>query len=828
MELHDYDRSVLGHARWVLVIIALITAGFGWQAQFFRLDASAETLVLEDDDDLRFFRQVKRRYGNDNFLVLTYSTDRDLFSAPVLAQLGQIRDAVLALDGVEKLASILDVPLLSSPPLPLSELRRSVPDLRDPRTELALARQELLASPFYGELLISRDAATTAMLIYLRQDSDFLALQQRREQLRDQRDQGGLTAAELAELAKVEAAYLKALAGQLAGEAGTIAQVRALMASQKGAELHLGGVPMIAADSMAFIRHDLTTFGVAVLLFLVVILAVAFHLPRWVLLPLLTCAATAVIMLGLLGLLDWPVTVVSSNFISLMLILTLSLAIHLIVRYQELQALYPNAHQHSLVLTTVRKKLVPCLYTALTTMVAFGSLLVSGIRPVIDFGWMMTIGTAVSFLLAFSLFPAALMLLRPGPVQSRRNLTGRLTRALGKGVQRHQGAVFVAYGLLAVLSVWGLSRLAVENRFIDYFQEDTEIYQGMVLIDRELGGTTPLELIVEAPPEPAPSAPLEPDPLLEELGIDPDELAGEDEDAGFTARSHWFNVQGLAKVRAIHHYLESLPETGQVLSLASSAEVLREIDPGAMGDNFLLSVLYQGLPDGVKELLIAPFLSGDGDQLRITLRVFETDPGLRRAELLARIERDLVAELGLAPEQFRLTGMLVLYNNMLQSLFRSQILSIAVVFLAISAMFWLLFRRLSLALIALVPNLIAAAAVLGLMGWLAIPLDMMTITIAAICVGIGVDNSIHYVHRYLEELKGGDGWQALHRSHASIGRAMYYTSVTITLGFAILVLSNFIPSLYFGLFTGLAMMMALLANLTLLPLLLARCYAGAH
>ena len=165
--------------------------------------------------------------------------------------------------------------------------------------------------------------------------------------------------------------------------------------------------------------------------------------------------------------------------------------------------------------------------------------------------------------------------------------------------------------------------------------------------------------------------------------------------------------------------------------------------------------------------------------------------------------------------------MLVLYNNMLQSLFKSQIMTLGVVFLAIMIMFIFTFRNIKVAVIAIIPNIVAAAQVLGLMGWLNISLDIMTITIAAIVIGIAVDDTIHYVHRFGEEItKDYDYWAAVKRCHNSIGRAMYYTTVTITLGFMILVLSNFIPTIYFGLLTGFSMMVALVADMMLLPILL--------
>jgi len=358
--------------------------------------------------------------------------------------------------------------------------------------------------------------------------------------------------------------------------------------------------------------------------------------------------------------------------------------------------------------------------------------------------------------------------------------------------------------------------LTVENRFIDYFKESTEIYRGMELIDRKLGGTTPLDVIIDAPIEF-----FQPDEAAdEELFMDDfdEAFAGS---AGFTASSYWFNMSQLDEAARIHDYLDGLAETGKVLSISTAMHMLDTLNAGKPLDNFFLAIFYKRLPEDFRDALFSPYLSEDGNQLRYSIRVFESDPSLKREELLQKIQHHLTNEMGLKKEQVHVTGMLVLYNNMLQSLFHSQIQTVGAVFLAILLMFVVSFRSLKLASIAIIPNLIAAILVLGLMGWLNIPLDIMTITIAAIVIGIAVDDTIHYVHRFKKEFrKDCNYWASVERCHDSIGRAMYYTSVTITLGFIILALSNFIPTIYFGLLTGFSMLVALLADLTLLPILL--------
>ncbi len=823
----SYDRLLLSHPRLSLLIIALIVTFFAFHASKFRLDASGDSLLLENDQTLHYYHAIKARYGSDDFLIVTYTPHKDLFDKSVLDDLQKLRDSLSALQEVDAVISILDVPLIDSPRVPSDEIRDSLRTLEQPDTDRHLARRELLASPLYANLLISEDGGTTALQVNMRRDETYYKLRNRRNQLREIRIDADLTAEQRDELASVTERFSAYSRASLERQSALIADVRKIMAEhQQGAKLHLGGVPMITVDSIDFIRHDLLTFGLGVLAFLIVLLAVAFAKLRWVLLPLLTCFSCGITMVGFLGLSDWPVTVVSSNFISLLLIITLSLTIHLIVRYQELHAQQPDASQHTLVLETVKKKLLPCFYTATTTMVAFASLLVSDIRPVIDFGWMMTIGMAVAFLITFTLFPASLMLLKPGRPREQHNITGVITAFLAGLIASHGRAVVTAFALLFLLSSIGISMLTVENRFIDYFKKSTEIYQGMELIDHKLGGTTPLDIIIDAPAtffkDNEQQLGSEEAQLLEELGFDPAEFEPQaDEDKGITARSYWFNTAELQEVAAIHDYLDGLPESGKVLSLAASMEILGTLDPRVLDDNFFLSVLYKKLPDDIKEILFTPYLSKDAQQLRFSLRVFESDLSLQRNDLLEKIRQHLTGELAMDNEQVHLTGMVVLYNNMLQSLFRSQILTIGVVFVAIFMMFTLLFRDLKIAAITLVPNLVAAAMVLGLMGWLNIPLDLMTITIAAICIGIAVDDAIHYVHRFIAEYhQHKNYWRAVRHCHGSIGRAIYYTSVTVILGFSILALSNFIPTIYFGLLTGFSMLVALLANLTLLPLLL--------
>ena len=800
--LNLYNSTVLRKPLLTLLITALVMAFFLFHTTKFELDASADSLILENDAALNYYRGVRERYGSDDFLIVTYSPKDPLFENSTLEDIRQLREELQAIDHVNSVVTLLDVPLVSSPPMTLAEMSKQTRTLESEDVDISLAEKEMTTSPLYENLLVSSDAGTTALQVNLKQNDVLANLQDEREALFQQQP---ISSENRAKIDVLTEQIKQQTLLQNEKQDRTIAEVREVMEKHRiNATMFLGGVPMIVTDSIDYIRGDLKVFGVGVVAFIVVILAISFTSIRWVILPLTACLSSALVMVGYLGWMQWPVTVVSSNFVSLLLIITLSLVIHLIVRYREVAELDAEASQFELISETVRSKFVPCIYTAVTTMVAFGSLLVSGIRPVIDFGWMMVIGITISFVLAFTLFPAVLILMRRLNHESSSGFTTGVMNSLANFIHRNSNLTLLLFIVLAGIGLSGLPQLSVENRFIDYYKEDTEIYQGMSLIDDQLGGTTPMDVIIDAP-----------------KGDEDDEEFFEGED--ITATSWWFNSDGLLDVAEIHAYLESLPETGKVLSIHTGMQLLEELNDGKPYSDFKLAVVYKRLPPEVKEALIDPYLSEDGNQLRFSIRIYESDKSLQRQALLDKINKHLTGELGLKPEQVNLSGMAVLYNNLLQSLFQSQILTIGAVFIAILIMFTLLFRAVKLSIATIIPNMVAAGLILGIMGWVGIPLDIMTITIAAISIGIGVDDSIHYVHRFREEFAiDGDHWAAIKRCHSSIGHALYYTTVTVVLGFSILALSNFIPTIYFGLLSGLAMTTALLANLMLLPVLIAK------
>ncbi len=813
-----YDRCVLGHPRLALLLLGAAFLFFARSAQDFRLDASADSLILESDRDLRVFRELNERYGAREFLFVTFTPEAELFSDASIATIRALREDLKQAPGVESVVSLIDVPLVKIVGGKLSEVARNYRTLEDPAVDREAAREELVNSPVFRELIISADGGTTALLVNLAPKERYTALQRKKNRLLIKRDAEGLSEAESLEFHQLLRDYDAAKTRTDRARHETIAALRAVIDSHRhqGA-LHLGGVSMIADDMITFIKNDLAVFGAGVFIFLVLMLSCIFRQFRFVALPLCSCVFAITVMLGLLGLIGWRVTVISSNFVSLMLILTMSMNVHLIVRYRQLRRDFAELGQRELVARVVRRMVWPCLYTALTTIIGFGSLVVSDIKPVIDFGWMMTLGLAMTFLTSFLLFPAMLVLLDRNIAAPDKRETP-FTAALAKLTEKHGNGVLVAAALLAVVSVAGIAQLKVENSFVNYFSADTEIHQGLKLIDDKLGGTATLDVVLKF------------DPVAEygeeEAGAD-DEFDSLDDLFGFEAEpadpaDAWFTAYKIDRIKAAHDYLDQLPAVGKTQSLASVLRLAEDLNEGEEFDAFELAVINKKMPAEIKESMIDPYISIADNEARINLRILDSLPDLRRKSLLEEIENGLQTELGLSREEFQISGMMVLYNNMLQSLFSSQIQTLGVVMAGIALMLLLLFRSVSLALIGIVPNILAAGIILGLMGLLDIPLDMMTITIAAITIGIAVDNSIHYIYRFREELPGQPaGYLAtLRYCHANIGRAVFYTAITIIVGFSILVFSNFIPTIYFGLLTALAMFIALLATLTLLPKLI--------
>ncbi|MEE4190777.1 MAG: MMPL family transporter, partial [Halieaceae bacterium] len=701
-----YDRWILQRPVISLALCALLVGALATQAPATRIDASADTLVLEGDSDLEYFREIGERYSSGDFLVVTYQPPGDLLGDESLQTLASLRDELAELEGVSGVTTLLDVPLLQSPPIALADVGSDtgMPTLADPDVDRELARREFQESPIYEQLLVSPDGRTAAIQVNLARDERYFELLDRREILREKERTGNLAADEQADLREAEAVFKAYSAEVQQRSSDLVAEVRAVVDSYRDrASLFVGGVPMIAADMVDFVRSDLVTFGAGILGFMFVMLTVIFRQPRWVALPMITVLASATFMLGLLAWLDWRMTVISSNFVAVLLIVGLAIAIHLVVRYRELQLSMPDASQHELVRETVRLMWVPCAYTTLTTAVAFGSLVVSGLRPVMDFGWMMTIGISVALLLTFVVLPCLLMLLPRGKTADPNKRLAGLTPAFARFTEKHGTSILVVSGVLLATAVFGISRLQVENRFIDYFHESTEIYQGMELLDARLGGTIPLDIVIDAVEDTDGPVFAEDPGAADSAAVSTDEGVGEDSsgddmfgddpfaddfDDGFASsgddfeQSYWFTVRGMEELEDIHEYVDSLPQTGKVLSLATTYKIVKQLWDGGVGD-VELALVQKSLPDDVAHLIVDPYFDEGAQEARISLRVKETSRELRRDQFLKDLHSHLVEEMGLEEDRVHFTNMLVLYNNVLQSLFRSQILTLGAVFGAI-------------------------------------------------------------------------------------------------------------------------------------------------
>ncbi|MDP6917400.1 MAG: MMPL family transporter [SAR86 cluster bacterium] len=789
------------------LILLLISA---FNIPNFKLEASSDSLVLENDEDLRYYREISNEYSTGDFLVVLFTPKEPLFSIESIKNVRNLSDRFEELDGVGDVLSYLDAPLLFSPKMSMSELADNLKTIEEEGVDLNLAKREFQDSPLYTELLVSKDGKTTALQLNLIESEEYDAAIQKRYQLRQKLVDGGEENIE-EQIIQVNS-LISTLNNQEAKDRDKlIKEVRDILSdSSEFGSLYLGGTAMIASDMMSFVKSDLNYFGVGVFVIFILTLGIVFRRLRWVVLPLSCSAVVGLFVVGFLGLVDWRVTVVSSNFIALLLIISISLSIHIIVRYQEIAGREQSLNQNELVSLTIQEMFRPCLYTALTTMVAFASLSISDIKPVIEFGKMMVMGILFAFIFTFTVLPSIMALINKLSSDSEKDFSKGLTLHLASYTSKNGKVVVVLSSLLLIVSLIGITKLTVENRFIDYFKESTEIYQGMELLDLKLGGTAPLDIVLESPQDYVQEASDFDDDFEDDFGFDETSSNG-----------YWWNIINIKRLEAVHDYMDSLPEVGKVLSVASGIKVAEELKDGEPISELDLALVKNLLPEDIKETLLSSYISEDENQVRISSRVLETSKTLKRNDLLKEIENTLEDEFGFKKGEYRLTGLAVLYNNMLQSLFSSQIGTLGVVFVVIMIMFVVLFRSFYLAVIGMIPNLLAASVVLGTMGWMKVPLDIMTITVAAISVGMAVDNTIHYIHRFKLEFKKTSSYEnSMKNSHNTIGRAMFYTSTTIIIGFLVLVTSNFNPTVYFGLFVSLAMFMALLGALTLLPQLL--------
>ena len=786
MITHLYQNKVLKYPKSIFVILLITLISFGYFSKDFRLDASSETLLIENDPDLEYLKEINNRYGSNDFLVLTYTPENAMVSDTSINNLLSLKYKIQSLNWVHSVVTLLDIPLLANSNVSLQKRLENFKTLKDEDVDKDRGFKEILNSPVFRNYVISKDGKTSGIIVNIKKNPRLEDIENKsREDIQKYRD-------------KIKKQNHK-----------NILEIRNVIKSYEDiGKIYLGGIPMIADDMMTFIKSDIIVFGLGVLLFIIATLWFVFRKLIWIIVPISSCFFSVIIMMGLLGLLGWKVTVISSNFIALMLILTMAMNIHISTRFLQLRETYPSKTNLEIISLTTNKMFWPILYTVLTTIIAFLSLIFSGIKPIIDFGWMMTIGLITSFIVTFCLLPTLLNLLPLKKMSVKENEGSKITLFLGKVSINYKVPIFFVTIVVIGFSALGISKLEVENSFINYFSKETEIYKGMKLIDEELGGTTPLEVILKFPE------------AKKEVTED-DEFEDWGDDGKKNEDKYWFTKDKIDTIASVHNYLDSLPQVGKVLSFTSIIDVATQLNNNKPLGTLEMGVLYTKIPESIKTEIIDPYISIEDNEARINLRIIDSQENLRRNDLINKINYDLKNRLGIDEDRYKLAGVLILFNNLLQSLFKSQILTLGFVMIGIFLMFLILFRNITLSFIGVVPNFIAAFFILGIIGLLGIPLDMMTITIAAITIGIAVDNSIHYIYRFKEEFKSiNDYNKTLDKCHSTVGIAILNTSITIVFGFSILVLSNFIPTIYFGVFTGIAMLLAMISVLTLLPKLL--------
>tara|TARA_R110000744_G_scaffold82361_5_gene161909 strand:- start:24972 stop:27395 length:2424 start_codon:yes stop_codon:yes gene_type:complete len=794
---------IIRHAKLILIVFVLAGALAAWSAQQFKIDASADTLLIKNNKMFVETQVVNERFSPQEFILVAYKPkNHALFSQQTFNDIQQISSEFKALPRVGGVTNILNVPLLSLSNELDPNLKPEQLTWQANQYSAAKMQQVFTDHPLFTDLLVNQDQTATAMQIVFKPNKELLDIQSQIIAIQKGILQGENTELSEEDEQKIEALKAKAqpIEEQLKltrqQEIKKIYQI--IEPFKDDADLFLGGAYVLGQQMIDIIQSDLLLFGSAIGLAICLILFVLFRKIRWVVLPLLCCGLSVLLTVGLFGVLDFRATVISSNFIALQLILTLAVVVHLIVEFRQLEATDTESNQHDLLRETFINKFKPCLYAGITTSVGFASLLFSGIQPVVSFGWMMIVAMGVSISASLILFPAVLAsFTRKGDSHE-----GRLSRWLVSGLSAFslKRPTFIVLTTLVIGggAIFGVLKLDVENSFLNYFKESTQVRTELEFIDKEFGGSTPLDLIYTIPK---------------------DERR---DDLVMSART----VQTLQKIQ---HVMRQYEATGNITSVVNFTELAKKVNQGKPLTEYELTVIYKLLDDSLTEQLLGAYFNPENQQLRISTRIQDSTPDFNRAEFLQTLRDDLDM-LEIAPESYSLTNLFVLYQDILQRLFTSQIMTLGLVFGALTLVLLVIFRSFKVAIIAVIPNILTTLVILGVMGWLAIPLDLMTITISAIAMGIAVDDTIHFVHRYLEELnkESNDSQQAVQNTFKSVGFALIYTTTIIAVGFSLLSFSDFVPSILFGLLTCLAMLLAFITDTTLLPVLLKKFVKPKH
>ncbi|WP_340677132.1 efflux RND transporter permease subunit [Paraglaciecola sp.] len=780
-----YNKSLIG-------FFIVITGVLAWFVQDFRIDASAETLLVKNNKLYIESQVINQRFSPQEFVLVAYQPKQaELFSEETFAVLGELSKKFASIERVEALTSILNVPLLSKAGSLDSELNPDDWTWEKQGYSPQEMRQIFKKHPLYTDLLVNDKMDATAIQIVFKSDP---ALTKITDQITDLQQKvlsdefSDEDQKRVDELRRQADPLEQKLSKQRQREIEEIYQI--IAPYQANANIYLGGAHVLGFQLIDIIEHDLVLFGSAIGVAICVLLFFIFRQFRWVFIPIICCTVSVVWTIGLFGLLDLRTTVISSNFVALQLILTLAIVIHLLVEYRQISEDNPQDSQTTLVQKTFLHKLSPCFYAGITTCVGFGSLLFSGIQPVVSFGWMMMVAMTISILVSLILFPAIVCLLARKDKTLGHKVSNGLIAVLQNLSLTRSSWIFAASGIVLVLSIVGLLKVNVENSFINYFASDTRVFKELSFIDQQFGGSTQLDVIYDIP------------------------LQQRDKDLVLTAES----LQSLQKVQFVMSQFEAM---GNVTSVVNFTELAKIINDGKPLTEYELTVIYRLVDKSLTQKLLGSYFAPEYNQLRISSRIKDTTEGLNRAEFIQTLQSDIEG-VSVVAHSFTMGNLFVLYQDILQRLFSSQILTMGIVYMALFVVLLGIFRSFKIALIAIIPNIISTLVVLGTMGWFNIPLDLMTITIAAIAMGIAVDDTIHFVHRFTEESSSLSSTEAVKATYGSIGFALLYTSFIITLGFSLLSFSDFVPSVMFGLLTGLAMLVALLTDLTLLPAMLAR------
>tara|TARA_B110000196_G_scaffold84134_1_gene72708 strand:- start:116 stop:2515 length:2400 start_codon:yes stop_codon:yes gene_type:complete len=771
-----------------------------------RLDASSDTLILKNDKTFEYFQYYNEIFPSRNFLVLAIKAKKQI-DEEYIDGLNKVVKEINKITNVDSVFSILNAPILLLNNLSLIDLSQGeTENINNSKYKLDSILDEFSNSPLFKDQIINSNKDLSSIIIYTKKNYEYEKIKNKRNELLKKNK----------DIINIDYLYRIEKEKNLNQKELLIKNVRNIINNQNNNyEYYLGGIDMIANDTISYVKNDVIIFSFAVILFIIIVLLFIYKDIKWVLIPLITSIYSVIVMIGFIGYMNLEITAISSNFISLMLILSISMNIHIINHYK---INYHNSEITKKIENTFKKMFWPCFYTGLTTIIAFGSLLFSNIKPIIDFGNIMILSLIIIFLCSFSILPLIIYYF-PKINKSKKFKFSILKNFYEISIKNYNKILLLNF-LLFSISIFGIYNLNVENSFINYFKSNTEIYKGMKLIDTQLGGTTPLDILIKFKDNQINIKPNTNDSIDDDLWLVEDFDIGDDFFIDDNIDNVWFNNDKIRIIKDIHNYLESRKEIGKVQSLNSLIDMANQINKKDL-TIFELSVLYNEIPDEYKSVLIDPYLSTENNMIKISARIKDSDD-IKRNNLINDISIYINNKFQ-NDVDFKINGLLVLYNNMLQSLFSSQIKSFGIILISIFVMFLILFKSLRLSIIGIIPNIIASTFILGLIGLLKIPLDIMTITIAAITIGIAVDNTIHYIYRIKENEKTiVSSEKLIEDTHNNVGNAVLTTSLTIAFGFSVLCLSNFIPTILFGLFTALAMIIAMIGVLITLPALMIR------